>query len=96
MVKELNKGLSIYQRTNGLGMAGLDIGWYTLRDGRNAFVFVTGNQDYLIIPTRDCVLILTPKNPAQVLKEIRAFVHWRKRNGLSTVFTVPYKQILKS
>jgi hypothetical protein len=75
IVKELNKELSIHQRTNGLSMAGLDVGWYTLFDDRNAFVFVTGNKNYLVIPTRDRVLILTPKNPDQVLKKIRAFVN---------------------
>ncbi|MBF0345346.1 MAG: hypothetical protein HQL06_14085 [Nitrospirae bacterium] len=55
-------------RTNGIGLPGYAEGWFRLRDGSKALVFMARHMRVLYIPTTEgYALLLTPENPEDVL-----------------------------
>ncbi len=56
-------------RTNGIGLPGYLAGWFRLKNGDKALLFVTRKTDVVYIPTSEgyCVL-LSPSEPIEFLK----------------------------
>jgi hypothetical protein len=61
-------------RTNGTAFPGYAAGWFRLRNGSSALLFVTDmNQPALCVPTTDgYVLIATPAEPQKMLDSLQA------------------------
>jgi hypothetical protein len=59
-------------RTNGVGLPGYLSGWFRLKDGDKALLFVTKKTDVVYVPTSKgyCVL-LSPSEPAEFLNVTR-------------------------
>ena len=60
-------------RTNGLGLPGLQLGKFRLRNGAKALVYVTRRDSVIHIPLTDgTALLLTPTDPAAFLAALRS------------------------
>ncbi|MCX6619866.1 MAG: PH domain-containing protein [Acidobacteria bacterium] len=59
-------------RTNGTGLPGYSAGWFRLRSGEKALLFVTDRTRVAYVPTSDgyTVLMSTPE-PAALIKALR-------------------------
>jgi len=59
-------------RTNGVGLPGYLSGWFRLKNGEKALLFVTNQADVIYVPTSEgyCVL-LSPSEPADFLNMTR-------------------------
>jgi len=63
---------SLRWRTNGVGLPGLSAGWYKLRDGEKALVFVTDKSRAVYVPTRlGYAVIVSPSEPDRFLEALR-------------------------
>ena len=63
---------SIKWRTNGLGLPGLSAGWFRLRDGGKALVFVTDKARAIYVPTTlGYGVLVSPADPARFLEALR-------------------------
>jgi len=63
---------SLRWRTNGVGLPGLAAGWYKLRDGEKALVFVTDKSRAVYVPTRlGYAVIVSPGEPDGFLDALR-------------------------
>ncbi|WP_220753640.1 PH domain-containing protein [Shewanella sp. KT0246] len=61
------------RRTNGLGLTGYFLGWFTLKNGDKALVSVTTNEAVLLVPTkRGYTLLLSVENPQATMNKIAA------------------------
>ena len=61
------------RRTNGLGLTGYSLGWFTLKNGDKALVSVTTNDDVLLLPTqKGYSLLLSLENPQAAMAKITA------------------------
>ena len=49
-------------RTNGIGLPGYKEGWFKLRNGKKALLFVTSNT-VVYVPTNNFAVMLSVKNP---------------------------------
>jgi len=60
-------------KTNGTGLPGYSAGWFRLRNGEKALVFMTDRRRVLYLPTRQghC-LLLSPAAPDALLRALRA------------------------
>ena len=59
-------------RTNGVGMPGYRAGWFRLRSGEKALVFVTDSQRAVYLPTTEgYALIASPADPDAFLAALR-------------------------
>lgn len=59
-------------RTNGVGMFGFGAGWFRLKNGQKALLFVSDRHQVLCLPTRlDYVLMLSPQNPQVFLQALQ-------------------------
>lgn len=59
-------------RRNGADLPGYSAGWFTLRNGERALVFVTSRNRALYLPTTaGYVLVLSPQDPEGLLASIR-------------------------
>jgi len=69
------KGHELYGiriRTNGIGLPGFKSGWFTLKNGEKALLFVTDQNRVLRIPTKDDFsLLLTVDDPEGLLNTLR-------------------------
>ncbi len=66
------KELQPYIRTMGVGSGGYKSGWFKLRNGQRALVFLTDLRNVVYIPTRfDYVLLLSVGEPAAFLGALR-------------------------
>jgi len=65
-------GLQTRWRTNGIGLPGYSEGWFRLKNGKKALLFVTDKNRSVLVPTKkDFVLILSPANPDEFIRAIR-------------------------
>ncbi len=73
-VIELDKS-SAYRphwRTNGIGLPGYRSGWFKLKNGEKALLFVTEFKEVVYIPTLDNYSVLmSVKNPDDFLKALK-------------------------
>lgn len=61
------------RRTFGTGLPGYQAGWFRLRNGEKALLYVTDPARVVYVPTRaDYAVMLSPKNPEEFLNAIRA------------------------
>jgi hypothetical protein len=59
-------------RRNATGLPGYSAGWFTLRNGARALVFVTSRDRALYLPTTDgYALVMSPQDPEALLASIR-------------------------
>jgi PH (Pleckstrin Homology) domain-containing protein len=59
-------------RTNGIGLPGYRSGWWKLRNGEKALLFVTDLSNVVYIPTRQgYCLLLSPERPEVFLQSLR-------------------------
>jgi len=65
---------ALKRRTNGIGLPGYSSGWFKLRNGEKALVFVTDQKRVVCIPTRDgfsvLVSVADPEGFVQTLKAV--------------------------
>jgi hypothetical protein len=60
-------------RTNGVGLPGYSAGWFRLRNGEKALVFLTNRRRALYIPTTaGYSLLISPDDPDALMNEMRA------------------------
>ncbi len=63
------------RRTNGLGLTGYSLGWFTLKNGDKALVSVTTNEGVLLVPTdKGYSLLLSVENPQAAMASITALL----------------------
>lgn len=61
------------RRTNGSGLPGYQAGWFRLRNGEKALVFLTDRQHAIYLPTSEGYsLLVSPKQPDQFVSQLRA------------------------
>jgi hypothetical protein len=60
------------RRTLGTGLPGYRSGWFRLRNGQKALLYVTDPRKAVYLPTSlDFVVIVTPDDPEQFLSAVR-------------------------
>lgn len=60
-------------RTFGTGMPGYQSGWFRLKSGEKALVYLTDRRNIVYVPTADAYsLLLSPRDPDQFLSALRA------------------------
>jgi hypothetical protein len=60
-------------RRNGVGLPGYLEGWFKLKSGEKALLFLTNKEKAVYIPTNNSFsIILSPKQPEEFLKAIRS------------------------
>lgn len=65
--------LAPVRRTNGAGLPGYQAGWFRLRNGEKALLFLTDRQHAVYLPTSDGYsLLVSPKQPDQFLSQLRS------------------------
>lgn len=68
------RGLRPAGRTNGIGLPGYAAGWFQLRDGGRALVFLTDREHVVHIPMRDGYqLLVSVRDPESLLRSVRRF-----------------------
>ena len=61
-------------RTNGVGLPGYRSGWFKLKNGERALVFVTDRQHVVAVPTtKGYTLMMSPSDPAALLASLQNF-----------------------
>ncbi len=69
-----DRALRLAGRTNGIGLPGYAAGWFRLRDGGRALVFLTARERVVHIPTRDGVqLLVSVRDPEALLRSLQRF-----------------------
>ncbi len=64
--------LGISWRTNGVGLPGYGAGWFRLKNGEKALLFVTDPRRVLYLPTkRGYSLLVSPADPDGLLAAVR-------------------------
>jgi len=60
------------RRSNGIGLANYQVGWFRLKDGERALCFLTRKDSVLYLPTRQkFALLLSLSAPEQLLEALR-------------------------
>lgn len=66
------RALSPERRTNGVGLANYQVGWFRLHNGQRALCFLTRMDSVVYLPTnKDFVLLLSSSEPAQLLAALQ-------------------------
>jgi Bacterial PH domain len=66
------KPLQLVARTNGSGLPGYKSGWFALRNGGKALVFVTDPKRVVYVPTRDGYsLLLSVADPQRFVEALK-------------------------
>lgn len=66
--------LAMRVRTNGIGMPGLRLGWFTQRSGKRVFLAVSDHDRVVVVPTElGYEVLLSPENPEAFLEALRAW-----------------------
>lgn len=59
------------RRTNGLGLPGFKLGWFKLKNGEKALLFLTDVSHVVYFPTRDGYSVLiSPAQPRELVKSV--------------------------
>lgn len=59
-------------RTNGISLFGLNWGWFKLKNGRKALVFITGKGKTVFVPTKSNFdMIFSLENPSKFIETIK-------------------------
>jgi hypothetical protein len=59
-------------RTNGLGLPGYQSGWFRLKNGEKALMFLTDRKQAIYIPTiNNYSLLISPENPEGFLEDVK-------------------------
>jgi len=67
----LEKSLEPVRRTNGIGLSGYSEGWFKLRNGEKALLFVTDRSRVVYVPTDlGYSLMLSVSDPGQFLSAL--------------------------
>jgi hypothetical protein len=65
-------GLRAKWRRNGLGLPDYKLGWFTLRNGEKALLFITDMHRVVKVPTQEgFCLLLSPDNPEEFLQIVQ-------------------------
>jgi hypothetical protein len=76
------RGVSEYRlriRTNGVGLPGYRAGWFRLRSGEKALVFVTDLEQLVYVPTREGYsVLLSVVAPEEFLEALTSSVAERR------------------
>jgi len=66
-------GYAARMRTNGIGLPGYGEGWFRLKNGKKALMFVTDRSQLIHVPTtKGYELLLTPSRGAEFLAALAA------------------------
>ncbi len=66
-------GMRLRWRTNGVGLPGFQAGWFRLRNGRRALVFLSDTSRAVHVPTRlGYDLVVSPTDPDAFVAALRA------------------------
>ena len=61
-------------RTNGVGLPGYRSGWFRLKNGDKALIFVTDKEHVVTVPTtQGYTLMMSPRDPAAMLADLQNF-----------------------
>jgi hypothetical protein len=66
---DLDKDYQLKWRTNGGGLPGFSLGWFTLQNGEKALAFVTDKSSVIYIPTTDNYSVLLSTKQADLMME---------------------------
>jgi len=67
-----DEGLRPARRTMGTGMPGYSSGWFKLKNGEKALLYVSNRSKSVYIPTTEGYsLLLSPKNPERFLRALQ-------------------------
>ncbi len=67
-----NSPFALSWRQNGVGLPGFKVGWYRLRNGEKALVYITDPQRAVYFKTRaDHAVITTPSDPDAFIALVR-------------------------
>lgn len=70
-----DKSLAPSLRTNGAGLPGYSAGWFRLKNGEKALLFVTDKSHVVYIPTREgYAVLLSVDSPEQFLEALRSTI----------------------
>jgi hypothetical protein len=59
-------------RTNGLSLPGYQSGWFRLKNGEKALLFLSDRKQALYIPTtKEFSLLISPENPRTFLEDLK-------------------------
>ena len=73
IVSRTDPALAMRLRTNGIGMPGLRLGWFTQRSGHRAFLAVSDRDRVVVIPTAlGYDVLISPQDPDALLEALRA------------------------
>ena len=56
-----NREFDTSVRTNGIGLPFFSSGWFRLRNGERALVFLTNKENVLLMPTNDFIVLFSMK-----------------------------------
>lgn len=61
-------------KTNGVGLPGYKSGWFKLKNGDKALVFITDQSKVVYVPTtQGYTVLMSPGDPAQMLAQLQAY-----------------------
>lgn len=64
--------LKISWRTNGIGLPGYSAGWFRLKNGQKALVFVSDAHSVAYIPTREgYVVLVSVEDPVEFIASLK-------------------------
>lgn len=68
----MDKPYQLVWRTNGTALPGYQSGWFKLRDGEKALVFLTAKRPVLYLPTsKGYAVMVSPQDPEGLLSALR-------------------------
>ena len=69
---EEDAGLKVKWRTNGIALPGYSEGWFRLKNGKKALLFVTDKKKLVLVPTvHDYIIIVSPADPAEFIRALK-------------------------
>ncbi len=70
---DIDTGLSLSWRTNGIGMPGHSAGWFKTKNGEKVSAFVTDRRRVVYVPTRqNYSVLLSTESPEALVHALQA------------------------
>lgn len=66
-----NDEYQLTMRWNGIGMPGYKSGWFKLKNGQKALVFITDTSRVLMIPTRDYPILFSSADGEEIMELLK-------------------------